>query len=489
MLRVLITILVLGGSLAAQDTLKLDDGRLLRGEIASESEAETVFITRLGERIVVPAARIVRSRRGRGLSPRVEARLEGVDVADARALFGVALWASTEKSLVRDAQRLARRVLVLEPEHAEARRLLEHVKLLGVWYEDLESGRRAVRELMKERGFGEFENGFGPEEILVQVRTARAEWVIDEETLLWRSLAVVMAEKGYVRFGDRWFAPEEQDLIPDLVAAKEILGLELQAGRVGASSVIASFSRQGCEEHATELEKGRAWFIATFRPERRSALSQVAMRFWVLREEEHARAFIEKGGGRLHDATAEFAAFSAPLGAMSWGYLSNVTNQQRGTWKWGDVAQLGMALIDHEWTGRVDCPDWIGIAVAHHTEIAVYGDARTWWIAPSRYGQQEKTRTAEGRTFDGAKLEVREDVRKRRAPSLRALFLKKTNQMQVPDDNMGIVLLSYFLEKRKELFMTYLFGSVEVKIDRRFEEVFGHPFEEEEKLFHAWLGV
>jgi GNAT superfamily N-acetyltransferase len=475
--------------LPAQDSIKLDDGRRLTGEIVAETEAQYLLVTKLGEKLEIEKSKVTKLRRGRGLAKRVVARLEDVAQDDASALFAVVQWAQKQKSLRRDAERLARRVLAIDPEHLEARKLLGHVKLLGTWYLNRKVGMKALRGAMKERGLIEHEGGFGTPAIVAQVESAPKAWLVDESSMLWRPLAEIMRERGFAEHRDEWYGPEEKDIIDDIATVERTLDLKLRGAGVGESRVVATFGRKGCIEHAKELEKAREYFIETFRPERRRALMGSRMIFYVLRETTDFEAFLDKGADSLHSARPSYLKFARPTGVMSWGFVNQVIHQQRGAWKEANVARVGMAMMDNEWTGRVSCPDWIGIASAHLAEIAVYGAAKTWWVAQSRYADQEDERTSEGRTLDMAKVYVREKMKKMRTPVMRSLFGKKTNQMTVFDDQLGIVLMSYFLEKHEDGILDYLFGKIETDIGKRFEAVFGHSFEEEEKLFRAWLGL
>jgi hypothetical protein len=113
------------------DDVCLADGRALVG-IAREESARWVVRTRLGD-FGIPKGDVLSVVPGRTLLHDYDERLaELYGCPAAREVFDLALWAQRQ-GLVRYVNRLRTWTLELDPDHAEARRLLGYVRYDGRW--------------------------------------------------------------------------------------------------------------------------------------------------------------------------------------------------------------------------------------------------------------------------------------------------------------------------------------------------------------------
>jgi len=117
--------------LAAADEVQLKNGRTLVG-IAHEESTRVVVETRLGD-IGVPRDEVRAIVPGRTAIHEYQERLAAIDACPwATEVFDLALWARDQR-LIRYVHQLLQRTIELDPDHAEARKLLGDVREGDCW--------------------------------------------------------------------------------------------------------------------------------------------------------------------------------------------------------------------------------------------------------------------------------------------------------------------------------------------------------------------
>ena len=130
-------------SVAWADEVELTNGRTLVG-IAREEWTRVVVETRLGD-IGVPRDQVKSITHGRSVIHEYHERLDALQACPAAGeMFDLAVWAQ-EQRLVRYVHALLERTIELDPDHAEARKMLGYVRYDDRWIPARE--REAVRDV------------------------------------------------------------------------------------------------------------------------------------------------------------------------------------------------------------------------------------------------------------------------------------------------------------------------------------------------------
>ncbi|MEE9394169.1 MAG: hypothetical protein V3W41_16850 [Planctomycetota bacterium] len=481
--------IVLALSLSAQDFVRLHSGERIRGEIRNDSAKSVQVIDHLGQLREFAKKDVKSIKKGRPLQAKVMKRLKGVDAKSPKALFEVVQWANQQGKFKRATAILARRVLALDSNHLEARALLGHIRTFDVWYLNANTRDRAVAKIMKAKGLRLQGKGWLDPLQLDLVKANPKDWIVDPDSFRWRILRELREEQGMSEWGGQWYEFDEARVLEEMAVVKTELSLKCQGAESKKIVVYGTISRKLAQEHVLEILKARDWYVKTFCPQDALRVGLMPASIVIFRSLPQAQAFIDKGHGVCHSAEAEFAAFCRPTGAMAMSDYSQLTQQERKTWRHDGVARVGMGLMAMHWTGQSECPDWIDNAAAHHAEFAVFGRIETVWIALSRYARQERTRSDQGRTIKAAKEMLIEDYKKHRTITVRQLFSRRTNQMTAADDTMGVVLMTYLLEKYRAKWLKFLFKSTSINLEKRAQLQLGMNFPQLEAKFRTWLGI
>lgn len=134
-------VLVLLAGSAAADTVWRRDGRKVEGDIIEQNDEHVVVQTKFGV-VTIPRSEVLRIEEGLTRAQQFRERWKEVDRSDLVALEDLAAWCR-ENGLSREARKVYREILKIEPDHEEARRVLGYVRVDGEW--------KTKRELQAER--------------------------------------------------------------------------------------------------------------------------------------------------------------------------------------------------------------------------------------------------------------------------------------------------------------------------------------------------
>jgi hypothetical protein len=163
---------------AAADTVYLEAGGKVRGEIVEESPTHVVVRTPYGSTTVIQREDIAKIERDQDPDAEFQKRAKALNGGDAQGFFDLGRWAKS-KGLDERAKEAYARAIQADPDHAEARAALGHRRHRGRWYD--EAGyKKAVEGLVEWNG-----QWVTPaeKELLEQgfVRNDRGQWVRAED--------------------------------------------------------------------------------------------------------------------------------------------------------------------------------------------------------------------------------------------------------------------------------------------------------------------
>ncbi len=474
----------------AQDLVRLKEGKgLIKGEIIVENDEKVVLIDHMGKTVTVAQIDIERLRRGKGLHPKTLERLEAVTEKTADNLFAVAAWAAEEKGLKRDSQRIARRVLVLDPEHKKARALLGHVKGLDVWYPDAETAQAAVEEKMTADGYVFASGGWIRLERAGDLASHPEDWMLIDD-FWWRPLAEVMKERGYELWRKEWYPPDQKHLIPLCREYTDKLGSEFHGAEKGTALVFSCLGRSEAMGTAESLVKARAWFCETFKTaehgRRRNLADAPGSLTLIVQNQRQLEKFADTYRGP-YQISGDDIAFQIRLKMILWRDLGHAHQADDNLWRHQIVSQLGGRLMQWYWHEGSDLPAWLWIASAHHAEVAVFGGARVPYVARTEYDDPTADEAVTSRDIRRAREMVKDLVKQKKSVSIRTLFGKPFNGMTKDDDNVGLVLMQFLLEKHEEAFLKFLSGTRSGNVWERWDSYLGKSMEDIEGEFKSWL--
>lgn len=481
---------VLAGAAAAQDTVKLLRGKLHRGVILEETGKSIRMVTAAGEIVEIAVADTKFVRRGKPVAKKVAERLAGVDRTDPQALFVVAEWAAGIRSLKKDSRRVALLALAADPHHAESRALLGHVHALGVWYPTASEARKAVTAEMKARGFKKYKDGWADPAVIADVKATPGEWIVDD--FQWRLVSEVMRDRGMTEWNGIWYREAEKHVIDACRTLEERIDIKAHGARIGANVVVCYQGRQVAEKNAMRLDQVRRWFVKAFKAEHTDLDEGPESWHYILESRGDLGAFGRKYETEL-GLSKERVDFYMKTGSIPYGRLDHAVDTARTQWKEALVSQLGGRLLERfYWNGGFEMPDWMFIASAHHAEIAVFGEAVIWYIAPDEYGRREEVRTDKGRSVATVKTALKDMAKRGRLPTLEQLFRARTNTMTADLDTMGIGYLAFLLENHLDAWLGFITGmssQAGEKCETRFRRYFGKGYAQIHEEFRGWLGA
>ncbi len=470
----------------AQDSVRLLNGKKIRGEITKESPKAVKIIDRMGKLIVIQRDQIKKVRKGRPLKKKTRAKLAALTDKTAQGLWEVAAWCSESKALKRDSQRLARRVLVLEPDHAQARKLLGHVKQLGVWYEDAEKAQAGVSAKMEKDGYVFANGGWIQAERAGDLAAKPDDWLLIDN-FKWRPLADVMWERGFEKHLDTWYPKDQKHLIPKAKSFGKVMDCKIHIAQVGSSLVYTVDSREDALELATTLDKVRKWFCKTFEVSTHG-------RFRKLETKPMNTAIVLNDMDQLIEfGTKKQNAYGLSEARMKyerknkqtlWRPLGHAHIKSDTIWKNQFPSQLGGNMMAYYFVREdIDLPAWMWVASAHLAEVAVMGSARVPYFAPSKYDQKRVEESRAPRNLSDA----RDAAKGVSSNSLRALMGKTYNGLTAEDDAVGMVYMTFLLEVYKPQLLKFITARPCGSLFQRFKKFFPKSLEEIDGEFKAWL--
>jgi hypothetical protein len=143
------SLMVLVGSVFAfcsPDEVKMKDGKEYKNlTLAKETATHYTFVDLDDKKITIAKDQIEKYEKKPTIRDEVRQRVKSAG-ADAKALYDIAGWAKAQ-GLPKDAREVLEIVIKTDPEHAEARAALDHVKFEGVWVskKDLEAKHEAAK--------------------------------------------------------------------------------------------------------------------------------------------------------------------------------------------------------------------------------------------------------------------------------------------------------------------------------------------------------
>ena len=483
-----LVVLLLAGSLAAQDSVRTTHGKLVKGEVVRDDARGVAIIDRMGRIVDVSRREVVRVRKGRGLARRTRSLLEAIGLSTPEALWGVIQEIRGDRALRRDAQRLARRILVAEPDHAGARELLGHARALGVWYPDRKAANKALADEMTRTGHVLHGEAWVPRERLAVLEASPDDWMVDGH--LWRPAIDVMRERGFLPWKDAWYPKSEAPALEELARLERRTAEVAHTARVGACRVYSVLGRESAVQVATRLYKVRRWFVERFHVEttRLPLDREPESVIYVLTDQAALSRFVEAYKAELGMKDADLA-LSLPLKHALWADLGHAIHVGEPIWDAHLVSQLGGSLMNWYWHRGYHLHDWIWNAAAHLAEIAVFGRARVQYVARDRYARSAERGALSGRSIDDFKAAIKEAYEAKEASGLRELFGKHWNALTATDDVMGVALMEFFFERHEEEWLCFLRRTPSKRFETGFKKCFDVTPEDLEQEFERWLGL
>lgn len=134
-----VTVVLLFGALAHADEVRLKDGAVLHGDVIVERHR--VLVTTDAGAIAVARSEVDRLERTGGPLTEFERRHETLRSDDVAGRIELARWAKAQR-LHQHERRLMEEIILIEPDHAEAREALGHHLIDGQWLSDAEYHER-----------------------------------------------------------------------------------------------------------------------------------------------------------------------------------------------------------------------------------------------------------------------------------------------------------------------------------------------------------
>jgi hypothetical protein len=142
-----------------------------------------------------------------------EEKLKAADQKDPKALYEVAKWAD-ENGLKTESKRVARMVIKLDPEHADARAMLGYQKYEGKWLTQREIDREKAKkeEADKEKlGLKKWKNEWVPKEDYEKLEKGLVSVTVNGEKKWVTPIEKERIDKGMTLVDGAWITPEEKE--------------------------------------------------------------------------------------------------------------------------------------------------------------------------------------------------------------------------------------------------------------------------------------
>ncbi len=468
-----------------QDTVKLKDGSTLLGDVVSETEGSVELVTPNAELRRLVKADVEAIARGKPMSSRVTERLAKIDPSDANALAGLAEWAAKDSFLASDGKRLARRIVARNPDHAAARAVLGHVKVDGVWYAGKSAADQAVISVMTKEGRVRIDDGWALKADVAAIRAAPKDWMVDPDRR-WRTVVEVMTSRGLLAWGGEWYTSDFQPEIDVARRLKEALGLQLSIARSGGSVAFTTRSRAEAQKLADFQQKCRQWFGRTFGPKAEDLVLTPIARLIAVPHDADMHRFIAECGDihGLRPGTRR----SEGLAGIGFKELCNLYSEERDTSPQPMIADdMGSRSLFLLTSTHGRAPYWLHRAAGLHCEIATLGEARVLLKAQDRYARGGDVHGPEGATLASVRALLRGSRRAGDLMHMETLFRSKIDQLTSEHDTMSIAAMAFFLETRKDKFLSWLTESHRDDIAVTVKRSLGETFEELDTAFRGWL--
>lgn len=182
----------------AADTIHLKNGGTIEGKILSRTE-DGVEIQLGRSRVVVAQARIQRIELGPAPWDVYRERAAAIEAGDLDAHLALALWAK-ERSLPDEADEQFERVLAIDPDHGEARRLLGHRKVGDRWMtgDEYREHMRSTGHVYRDGRWVDAEEIRAQEEEKARARDQRRlQLQVNHLVRLMGAASVAVADKAY----------------------------------------------------------------------------------------------------------------------------------------------------------------------------------------------------------------------------------------------------------------------------------------------------
>lgn len=194
---------------APADEIVTKSGSKYSGKIVEETNDHVKIRTKFGGVMTVKRADIASITREVSKSDEFRARLAKIDPGDSAALWELARWCRVE-GLGAEFQEAAKKVIAVEPDHAEARKALGHVRYQDRWVTRSEAEkleRAALEAEMKSKGMVQYKGRWVSEADVEKLKQGliqhEGRWITKEEK--------GYLDKGYVRYEGEWVTREEKD--------------------------------------------------------------------------------------------------------------------------------------------------------------------------------------------------------------------------------------------------------------------------------------
>ena len=393
---------------------------------------------------------------------------------------------------------VAWKVKKMDPENDLANELLGWHKAGDRWYQTKKEAEKAMREALKEEmeanGYvflkkGKQQGWVKKEDKKLVLRNTK-DWMVDDEDMIWKPIAEVMAKRGYVKIGDKWIKASPRDL-KDMEKYKKLTGDEIVAITSKHFRLfVAGYTPEKVQEFAEMCEMLYEWFLQEMEtPADFNLFRGNKGTIWVLKDKnavlewfkyyaqdyglgDSARKLLERGGGNL----------------VSPGRLlaTNVPPQNR------DVRQtiahdVGMFLITYFSPGLKGTRPWLAEAWGHLAEEKALGQGYVCCSTLTNYGGSGGLADKEFTTADAgdsAKGLVRsgEDI------SFDELEKTELNQLDGRHYAKGFTLMKWLLKDHKKELIAWLKGMNRATTTAALAKAFGGwTTHELDKRWREWV--
>ncbi|MBI4879639.1 MAG: hypothetical protein HY812_08280 [Planctomycetes bacterium] len=492
MRRCLCTVLLIAGvsSAHAEDHVWVKGKSLQKGEIIHEGENGIDLVTLDGTALRIEKGEVVKIVRDRPLPAAVREKLEAVPEGDAAALLEVARFAQAQ-GLDREARRVALRILFFAPDHAEARALLGHCRVFGTWFVDQAAAVKAEGKRLKDEGYVKSNGGFVRSDDREDLQSAPEEWTL-EDGLIWRRIADLMTERGFVEWAGDWYPPEERHLVALMEVLKERTGLVAHGAEVGKCRIISSLSRTECTKWAEKMAATRRQITELLACEHSERVRGLMLENYILDTNERFQAFVEAYGKELKFRQDFLHVFLTEEYAY-WNRFNQVTHVGQSRWERGIVRDMGGAILDQVWVSESALPLCLERSLSHLAEEKAFGRVESpfhmdrddpaanlerWYSYAEAAAESEDGWIKVARSLDEA----------HRLPALREQFeAQDWNQRTAELDVSAPAHLRFLLAEKRDFLLRFLGTPGQLEVDLQFRRSFGADFESVDEEFRAWL--
>lgn len=470
---------------ASQDVVLTMDGQKIRGDVVSADDVEVHVVDKHAKLHKVPRGEVKLVKRARAkFKPEVAERLEKV-ASSPENWLRVATWALTDRKFKKGAKLLLSRVIAYEPDNEPAREAAGHVLVDGAWITSPKEAYKLTKETMPEQGYVYYKGGWALKSLVKYVKKSPEDWM-RHRGLIWRLITEVRKERGEKVWKNEWYSKKDARLVKTLRSIRDESGDELHAAQTDSTYLFGPYARDTAYAMAVRQKRAREWFVKTFDVEKhkKTLIKRPHLVDYVFTSKEAFKKFLDKNR-RFARSQASYEQCQK-TGNFCSGANYGAWNHGEGM-PWRLASSAGMRMSNMYWRGGPD-PDWLSVAIAHHTEIAILGDIRVQWVHVGGYGNEKPVPELKGRGMKELKSTLIEVYGNTPMPGLRALMSKDMNELNDRLDLLGTVYLKYLLENHREKLIQFMIKPKGKNRVERFEAHFGMTFEALDQQFRAWLG-